>query len=224
MSSSEIRDSSKQVSNRISSKVWYFITYPESSDIKDVITNACFGGFDYAIMFHDSDVEKDGTPKKPHYHVAVWRPRTATLKQIKDLFEIQYAERPRYGSSLGDYITYMTHEKEPHKHQYSIDLLQSNVPRETIDRLLSSNLGCVENSTEEVLNDIFALMQGDITYRDFYLAHPRFLYNPRALDTLMRQLNMNWQAEVSNSDGTRFTSHEYTQPHYINNQEENKQV
>lgn len=192
MSSSEIRDSSKQVSNRIASKVWFFVVYPESTDIRDVITNACIGGFDYASMLHDSDIDDDGQPKKAHYHVAVWRPQTATLKQVKSLFDIQHAERPRYGSSLGDYITYMTHSKEPKKHQYSIDNLLTNVSRETLDMLMTSDIGRVENGTEIVLNDIMALMQGEITYHDFYMSHPRFLYNPRSLDTLMHQLNSRW--------------------------------
>ena len=105
MSSSQFRDSSKKVSNRISSKVWYFVTYPESSNIDDTVTNACLGGFDYAIMLHDQDIDQKGQPKKPHYHVAIWRNRSATLKQILNLFEISHAERPQYGSTLGEYIT-----------------------------------------------------------------------------------------------------------------------
>ncbi len=202
MSSSESRDSPtekevknepkkevKKVSNRISSKVWYFVVYPESKDIHDVITNACLGAFDYAIMLHDSDIDLEGKPKKPHFHVAIWRPRSATLKQIKDLFEISHAERPKYGSSLGDYITYMTHEKEPNKHQYPIDQLITNISHETLEKVCSSDLGRVEDKTEETINDIFSLIDGDLSLRDFYIAHPRYLYNPRALELLLRQFS-----------------------------------
>ena len=220
MSSAKIRDSSnevKKVSNRISSKVWYFVVYPESTDIHDVITNACLGAFDYAIMLHDSDIDKDGTPKKAHYHCAIWRPRVTTLKQVKQLFDIEYAERPRYGSTLGDYITYMTHEKEPHKHQYPIEQLITNVSRETLAKVQSSEIGLRENAAEDTLNDIIALMQGDITLRDFYLAHPRFLYNPRALDTLRRQFGYDsgyFQQECNGLDGSRVTAPYYQKPKY----------
>lgn len=220
MSSSEIRDSSsdsKKVSNRISSKVWYFVVYPESTDIQDVITNACLGAFDYAIMLHDSDIDKEGNPKKPHYHCAIWRPRVSTLKQVKQLFDIEYAERPRYGSTLGDYITYMTHEKEPTKHQYPIELLLTNVSRETLAKVQSSEIGLRESAAEDTLNDIIALMQGDITLRDFYLAHPRFLYNPRALDTLCRQFGYDtvyFHQECNGLDGSRVTAPYYQKPKY----------
>lgn len=215
MSSSKPRDSSnesRKVSNRISSKVWYFVVYPESTNIQDVITNACLGAFDYAIMLHDSDFDNDGNLKKAHYHCAIWRPRVATLKQIKELFGIQHAERPRYGSTLGDYITYMTHEKEPDKHQYPIEQLKTNVSRETLSKVQSSDLGLRESTTEDTLNDLIALMQGDITYRDFYMAHPRFLYNPRSLDILRRQFGydtFDFQQECNGKDGSRVTAPYY---------------
>lgn len=214
MSSSQIRDSSKKVSNRVTSKVWYFVTYPESSNIDDIVTNACLGGFDYAIMLHDQDRDENDQPKKAHYHIAIWRPRSATLKQIKELFEISHAERPVYGSSLGDYISYMTHEKEPNKHQYSIDQLRTNVSHETLEKVRSSDLGLVEDKTEETINDIFALIDGDLSLRDFYIAHPRYLYNPRALELLLRQFSDDWYRSVFNSDRSAPTPHTYQKPKF----------
>lgn len=227
MSSCKSRDSSsekeiknepkkevKRVSNRISSKVWYFVVYPESTDIQDVITNACLGAFDYAIMLHDSDIDLEGKPKKPHYHVAIWRSRSATLKQIKDLFEISHAERPKYGSSLGDYITYMTHEKEPNKHQYPIDQLQTNVSRETLEKVRSSEIGLVEDKAEETLNDIWSLIDGTLSLRDFYMAHPRYLYNPRAVEMLLRQFSDDWYREVFNFNHSDPTPHTYQKPKF----------
>lgn len=217
MSSSQIRDSSKKVSNRISSKVWYFITYPESSNIDDIVTNACLAGFDYAIMLHDQDIDENDQPKKPHYHIAIWRPRSATLKQIKDLFEISHAERPVYGSSLGDYITYMTHEKEPNKHQYSVDQIRTNVSRETFEKVRSSDIGLVADRAEETLNDIWSLIDGDISLRDFYIAHPRYLYNPRAVEMLLKQFSDDWYRNVFNPDQSAFTPHTYEKPKFIPN-------
>lgn len=230
MSSSRARDSSteyetkndpkkeaKKVSNRISSKVWYFVVYPESTDIHDVITNACLGAFDYAIMLHDSDLEEDGSPKKPHYHVAIWRPHSATLKQVKNLFDIQYAERPRYGSTLGDYITYMTHEKEPKKHQYPIEHLLTNVSCETLEKVRASELGLVENKAEEIINDIFSLINGDLSLRDFYIAYPRYLYNPRALECLLRQFSDDWYREIFIHDNSAPSAHTYKKPKFYFN-------
>lgn len=217
MSSSQIRDSSKKVSNRISSKVWYFITYPESSNIDDIVTNACLAGFDYAIMLHDQDIDENDQPKKPHYHIAIWRPRSATLKQIKDLFEISHAERPVYGSSLGDYITYMTHEKEPNKHQYSVDQIRTNVSRETFEKVRSSDIGLVADRAEETLNDIWSLIDGDISFRDFYIAHPRYLYNPRAVEMLLKQFSDDWYRNVFNPDQSAPTPHTYEKPKFIPN-------
>lgn len=214
MSSSEARDSPKKVSNRVTSKVWYFITYPESRNIEDVVTNACLGGFDYAIMLHDQDIDENDQPKKPHYHIAIWRPRSSTLKQIKELFEISYAERPVYGSTLGDYITYMTHEKEPKKHQYSIEQIRTNVSPETLEKVRSSELGLVEDKTEETINDIFALIDGDLSLRDFYIAHPRYLYNPRALELLLRQFTDDWYRSYICPDRSAPTGHTYQKPKF----------
>lgn len=51
--------------------LWSVIAYQENSDINRVINTFVGSGGQCMYILHDNDTKEDGTPKKPHYHIAV---------------------------------------------------------------------------------------------------------------------------------------------------------
>ena len=176
------------MSARASSYVWYFVAYPESTSLPDLLNDIAEACYNYAYILHDKDCNPDGTPKKPHWHIAVWRDRPTTYKMVTTALNIGYAERPKKGCNLGTYLVYMTHSKQPDKYQYLPDSIVTNVSRETLESLMNEPMGS-DSKTLDLLDDIQKLAEGTLTYRDFYSLHPRFLYCPSALSTLITQLS-----------------------------------
>lgn len=172
---------------RSSSTCWYFVAYPESTHLPDLLNRIAEACYNYAYILHDQDVCEDGTPKKPHWHIAVWSDHTTTYKMVTEALQISYAERPRKGCNLCTYLTYMTHEKEPKKHQYLRDCIVSNVSSETLSGMFDAPCG-TDKKTLDMLDDIRRLSHGEMSYYDFYSLHPRFLYCPQALRDIMHQL------------------------------------
>ena len=63
-------------------RAWAFIIYPDSmpSNYEEIITNI---GLPLAMSpLHDSDINPDGSPKKPHYHCIVYYENTTTYNKI----------------------------------------------------------------------------------------------------------------------------------------------
>ncbi|WP_367695332.1 Rep family protein, partial [Helicobacter pylori] len=63
------------------------IIYPDSANNEwlDILERTCIP---CAISpLHDKDLEKDGTPKKPHYHVLFKFENKKSLKQIFEICE-----------------------------------------------------------------------------------------------------------------------------------------
>ncbi len=103
------------------SRFWAFEVYNESAPNGWLKTlNDTF--IPMAYIYHDADVNDDGTIKKPHYHFMLQYGNTTTLKNIaKILGNIPangYIER--VVAPIG-YYQYLTHENRPEKHQYSKD-------------------------------------------------------------------------------------------------------
>lgn len=105
---------------------WAGIVYPESmpENWKDIITAShvpCV-----ISPLHDKDVNPDGTPKKPHYHIMFCYPNTTTGSSashiLAQLGSSLHAERVM--SAVGNY-RYLTHRDNPEKAQYSEDDIQS---------------------------------------------------------------------------------------------------
>lgn len=110
----------------VKARHWAGIVYPESmpENWKDIITASHVP----CVMspLHDKDVNPDGTPKKPHYHIMFCYPNTTTGTSashiLAQLGSSLHAERVM--SAVGNY-RYLTHRDNPEKAQYSEDDLQS---------------------------------------------------------------------------------------------------
>lgn len=99
---------------------WAGVIYPESmpENWRDIITEShvpCV-----VSPLHDKDVNPDGTPKKPHYHIMLCYPNTTTGTSasyiLAQLGSSLHAVRVM--SAVGNY-RYLTHRDNPEKAQYS---------------------------------------------------------------------------------------------------------
>lgn len=103
---------------------WAFIIYPESmpSNWLDILES-------YYIPFavsplHDKDINADGTPKKPHYHILL---TSESKKSFSQLFEISSQLNGSYLINVGNvrgYYRYLCHLDNPEKFQYSQELVR----------------------------------------------------------------------------------------------------
>ena len=99
---------------------WAGVIYPESmpSNWKDIITEShvpCV-----VSPLHDKDVNPDGTPKKPHYHIMFCFPNTTTGTSASHILAQlgSSLHAVRVMSAVGNY-RYLTHKDNPEKAQYS---------------------------------------------------------------------------------------------------------
>ena len=100
---------------------WLTILYPESlrDDFRDVIR----GWHVPALLspLHDKDVNKDGTPKKPHYHLLVMFKGVKRYGQMEELFggllTAGHAE-PMECQDMRGSARYFCHMDDAEKHRY----------------------------------------------------------------------------------------------------------
>lgn len=81
----------------------------------------------YAYILHDKDVQEDGTPKKPHWHIELKLCKSRRRSDVAAWFGV--VESCVQDSKSGKYenmLQYLIHENAPEKHQYSIEEVSSN--------------------------------------------------------------------------------------------------
>lgn len=106
---------------------WTFLVYPDSSrdDWKEVLQSFML---ECAISpLHDKDMNEDGTPKKPHYHVLIMFNGPVTHDYVTNMIS-QLARDGKHMplivecKSVKGLIKYMKHEHNPEKYQYQGDI------------------------------------------------------------------------------------------------------
>ena len=103
------------------SRYWVIVPYPESVPV-DWQEQLQLSGLRVAISpLHDKDVDEDGTPKKPHWHVIVCWDGPTTYSAAKALSDMLCAPAPQALNSVRGYYRYFTHMDNPEKYQYSAD-------------------------------------------------------------------------------------------------------
>lgn len=71
--------------------------------------------------YHDSDVNANGEPKKPHWHVIVMFDSVKTVEQAKDVFNRIGGVGCEKVNSLRGYARYLCHLDNPDKVQYGVE-------------------------------------------------------------------------------------------------------
>lgn len=103
---------------------WQAILYEESAEKNWAeILNELFVTW-VASPIHDKDLNEDGQPKKPHYHVYLLFDNAYTYNYAKSIFDQIGAVFPDLASkviikNLPACIKYLTHKNKPDKAQYN---------------------------------------------------------------------------------------------------------
>lgn len=102
---------------------WTFIAYPESCEKIDLISTLDDLHIEYAISpLHDSDINADGTKKKPHYHVGLFFDGKKSYTQILEITQKLHCPNPQKTASVKGLLRYMKHLDNPEKYQYQGDI------------------------------------------------------------------------------------------------------
>lgn len=116
---------------------------------------------EYAMIYHDKDVNTDGDPVSPHWHVVChWRkPRTASnLKNVAKIFTDTEQTLIQSPINLAGATRYLWHEKCPDKYQYNKD----DVIAVGLDRLLETQLEGAEKDNAMFIEDLQTLSRYEL--------------------------------------------------------------
>lgn len=115
----------KRSNEDLRSRLWVFIAYPESlpDNWLDIIaewyTPCCIS------PLHDRDINADGEPKKPHYHIALQFTGNKSYSQIVEMIEPLNCTVPKRVNSLKGQVRYFIHYDNPEKAQYRKEDIQT---------------------------------------------------------------------------------------------------
>lgn len=101
------------------------IVYPESApdNWRDILSD--FHVPSFISPLHDKDINPDGEPKKPHYHVLLAWEGPKTLEQAKAVVSKFGGVGCEPINSLRGYARYLCHLDNPEKYQYDQDAVVS---------------------------------------------------------------------------------------------------
>lgn len=115
----------KTVKKPIKKRNWVFVLYPESAPA-DWLEKLRLTGCQIAISpLHDKDVNPDGTPKKPHWHVIIIYGAPTTYNNVKSLCDSLNCPIPQSLEQVKGYYRYLTHKDNPEKYQYDENEIQT---------------------------------------------------------------------------------------------------
>lgn len=110
----------------MSKGMYSFVAYPESSDIDKITETLTGAGAEWAWILHDKDTDKDGNPKKPHWHIlAGWENHFPTWRDFKrmtkEVCAVAVSSEKCLVHDCAGMETYLDHHEELEKYQYSPD-------------------------------------------------------------------------------------------------------
>ena len=109
-----------EVNNKI--RNFAFIVYKDSvsDEWENLLLDQCLNGH---YIFHDKDVNPDGTMKKPHFHVLIALDGPKSYNSIKRLVTYLGGANGVFQevNSLRGYARYLCHLDNPDKHRYDVN-------------------------------------------------------------------------------------------------------
>lgn len=110
------------MSNRVNrTRNWISILYPESavSNWEDILLESCVPAI--VSPLHDKDINPDGEPKKPHYHVMLLFNGPKNQLQAQAIFDSIGAINCQPAIDTKAQLRYFIHKDNPEKYQYKAD-------------------------------------------------------------------------------------------------------
>lgn len=101
-------------------RCWTFILYPESApeNWRSILDDQHIQWVESPL--HDKDVNPDGTPKKPHWHILLMFESVKDYGQIKEITDSLTATVPQKCNGAKGLVRYMVHMDNPEKFQYNV--------------------------------------------------------------------------------------------------------
>lgn len=110
---------SEKKSRNVKKRNWAFILYPESApdNWRELLQQT---GLQCAVSpLHDKDINADGEPKKPHYHIIAIYSGPTSYNVVKALCDSLNCPIPQALEQVRGYYRYLSHKDNPEKVQYS---------------------------------------------------------------------------------------------------------
>ena len=102
----------------------------------------------YAYIYHDKDLNKDGTLKKAHYHIVIWFGKQFRHNAVESLCEECFGTKV-FQPLMSDegILRYFQHKDNSDKEPYSEGLICSSVPlsellKSKTDEKKEADIGC----------------------------------------------------------------------------------
>lgn len=95
---------------------WTIIAYPESApaDWREKLNGLQW----VESPLHDHDINPDGTPKKPHWHIMIQNQGKISYQQAKVIADLIFGASPEYVKNVVGMVRYFAHLDNPEKYQY----------------------------------------------------------------------------------------------------------
>ena len=119
---------------------WTVVVYPESApgNWRDILDELHIEWVESPL--HDKDINADGTPKKPHYHVLLMFSGKKSYEQVRDeICEEINCPIPKKVHNSKSLVRYMAHLDNPEKAQYDIRDIKSHGGVDVADLLKPSS-------------------------------------------------------------------------------------
>lgn len=183
---------------RIKGRYWTMIVYPESApeNWRNILDNKHLEWVESPL--HDSDVNADGSKKKPHWHIMLCYEGPATQNMAQKIADELHSPRAQKVGSAKGMVRYFAHLDNPEKYQYSVaDIVPHNGAdiAEFLKLTASQNLACMKDifkfiKEKEVDNYMdfleFCISQGNDDWFDIAINHNTLAIN-KMLDAMWQK-------------------------------------
>ena len=108
----------------------------------------------YVYILHDKDVNEDGSPRSPHFHILCTFAQNKSFNAVASLVESNQNTFVQQLQDVGGAFSYLTHQNNPEKYQYnSYDLVSDDIDY-WIDRI--PDYEEKKNKNDEFVDDLLS--------------------------------------------------------------------
>lgn len=118
---------------------WTVVVYPESApeNWREIVDNWHIEWVESPL--HDKDLNADGEPKKPHWHLLLMFSSVKSYEQVLDLIQELNCPIPKQVHNSKALVRYMAHLDNPDKAQYDISQVVAHGGIDVVDLLKPSS-------------------------------------------------------------------------------------
>ena len=137
-------------------RYWTIVVYPDS--VPENWRELLNGWQWIESPLHDKDINPDGSLKKPHWHIVIYRDGKISFAQAKSVSDSLNDTSPQYVQNITGMVRYLVHMDNPEKAQYKkseikghgIDITKFLETPEEFDKLMMEiEIFCEENFIHE---------------------------------------------------------------------------